>query len=108
MVNVAITLPLLERGQHIAHVPEPGTYRVRQALSRRSQLEPVSVAREESEAGFAFDGGDVTADRRGGNAELGARRGQISMPGGDFEHDQRIDGGQRPSQSHHIKIITNP
>src|SRR5271170_4878613 len=48
------TVPLFERGEHIAHVPEPGTYRVRQALSRRSQLKPVSVAREEGEAGFAL------------------------------------------------------
>ena len=98
----------LSDGEHIAHVPESGPYRIRQALSRRGQLEPVSVAREEGEAGFALDGGDVTTDRRGGNAELGARRRQILMPGGDFEHDQRIDGRQRPSQSHHIKIITNP
>jgi hypothetical protein len=29
------------------------------------------------------------------------------MPGGDFEHDQGIDGGQCLSQSDHIKIITN-
>jgi hypothetical protein len=29
------------------------------------------------------------------------------MPGGNFEHDQGIDGGQRSSQGDHIKIITN-
>ena len=108
MVNVRLTLPLFERGEHIAHVPESGPYRVRQALSRRGQLEPVSVAHEKAEAGFALYGGDVTTDRRSGDAELGARRGEILMPGGDFEHDERIDRGQRPPQSHHIKIITNP
>ncbi len=107
MVNVRLTAPLFERGEHIAHVPEPGPYRVRQALSRRGQLEPVSVADEKTEAGFALYGGDVTTDRRRRNAELGARRGEILMPGGDFEHDERIDGGQRPPQSQHIKIIAN-
>jgi hypothetical protein len=94
MVNVRIALPLFERGEHIAHMPESGTYRVSQALSRRGQLEPVAVAREEAEAGFALHGGDVTADRGSGNAELGTRRRQILMPGGDFEHDQGIDRRQ--------------
>ena len=107
MVNVRFALPLFERREHIAHMPESGTYRVGQALSRRGQLEPVSVAREKAEAGFALYGGDVTTDRRSGNAELGARRREISMPGGDFEHDQGIDRGQRPSQGQHIKIIMN-
>src|ERR1700691_2702214 len=102
-----LALPLCERGEHIAYMPESGTYRVSQALSRRSQFEPVSVALEEGESGFAFHSGDVATDGRGGNAELGACRGEILMPGGDFEHDQGIDGGQRLSQSYHIKIITN-
>jgi hypothetical protein len=88
-------------------MPESGTDGVSQALSRCSQLEPVSVAREEGKAGLAFHCGDVAADRRRGNAQLGACRGEILMPGGDFEHDQGVDGGQRLSQSDHIKIITN-
>src|SRR5271156_1484367 len=97
------TLALFEGGEHITHVPEPGTYRVSQALSRRGQLEPVSVAHEEAETGFSLHGGDVATDRRSGNAELGARRREILMPGGDFEHDQGIDGGERASQGNHIK-----
>ena len=108
MVNVAFSLPLFERGEHITHVPESGPYRVRQPLSCRGQLEPVSVAHEKAEAGFALHGGDVTTDRGSGNAEFGARRREILMPGGDFEYDERIHGGQRPSQCHHIKIIANP
>ena len=68
--------------------------RIREALSGRGQFEAVTVAREQDESRFALDGRDVTADRGSGDAELGARRGQISMPGGDFEHDQRIDGGR--------------
>jgi hypothetical protein len=100
------SLPLFERGEHIAHVPESGAYCVRQTLPRRGQLKPVSVAPEQAEAGFAFHGGDVTTDRRSGDAEFGTRRSEILMPGGHFEHDERIDGGQGPSQGHHIKIIT--
>jgi hypothetical protein len=87
------TLPLFERTEHIAHMPESGAYRVSQALSRCGQLEPVPVALEEAEAGFALDRGDVTTDRGSGNAELGTRRRQILVPGSDFEHDQGIDGG---------------
>src|SRR5580692_11271721 len=49
-----LTLPLFERGEHVADMPEAGTYRIRKALPCRSQLEPVSVAREEAETGFAF------------------------------------------------------
>jgi hypothetical protein len=78
-------------------MPESGTDRVRQTLSRRGQFEPVSVADEQAEAGFALYGGDVSTDRRSGNAELSARRREIPMPGGNFEHDESIDGGQRPT-----------
>src|ERR1700722_9507727 len=28
------------------------------------------------------------------------------MPGGDFENDERVQGRKRPSQCHHIKIIS--
>jgi hypothetical protein len=88
-------------------MPQSGTYRVSQALSRRGQLETVSISREEAESGFALHSGNVTTDGRGGNAELGTRRREILMPGGDFEHDQGIEGRQRPSQGLHIEIISN-
>src|ERR1700722_9534979 len=99
--------PLLEQGEYIVHMPQSGTYRVSQALSRRGQLETVSISREEAESGFALHSGNVTTDGRSGNAELGTRRREILMPGGDFEHDQGIEGRQRPSQGLHIEIISN-
>jgi hypothetical protein len=68
-------------------VTEASSYRIREALAGRSQLEAVTVALEESKPGFALDRRDMTADRRGRDTELGARRRQISMPGGDFEYD---------------------
>jgi hypothetical protein len=101
-----IRLPLLQRRQHIAYVTEASPYRIREALAGRSQLEAVTVALEESKTGFALHRRDMTADRRGRDTELGARRRQISMPGGDFEYDERVQGRKRPSQCHHIKIIS--
>jgi hypothetical protein len=43
-----------------------------------------------------------------GNAQLGARGGEIAMPSGGLEHHQRIHGRQGSAQGDHIKIILNP
>src|ERR1700722_17219324 len=84
------TLPLLERGEYVADMTEPGTYRIRKPLPCRGQLEPISVACEEAKSGCAFYGGYVASHGRGGNAELGARRGEVFMPGGNLKYDQGI------------------
>ena len=49
---------------------------------------------EERKSGFALDRCDVPAYRGGGDAELCPRGGQILVPRGDFEHDERIHGWQ--------------
>jgi hypothetical protein len=50
----------------------------------------------------------MSAHRGGGNAEFGARRGQVTVPSGHLKNDKRIHRGQGAAQRHHIEIILNP
>ena len=90
----AIDVPLFERGQHVAHVTQARADRIGQPLTGRRQFEPVAVANEQDESRLAFDRRHVAAHGGGGNAQLSAGRGQIAMPRGRLENDQRIHGGR--------------